>query len=371
MADAKVPEQLKSDVPLTLFGRILLATPVVMAVVATMLAGLSSSEMTRAQYDRAMAAQLQSKAGDQWSYFQAKKLRGATQRNTLDLLEASGDLGPLSVEALTATAGQLVPYLQQVDAEAKKALQAAPAGGTDALNRYLKGSSRRNAEAEKVQADHQATLKSPETTAALGAMLRAQAPDIGPQAPLPPEMAAAVKVMEESVSEDDIKAAVGKLNDQAISEALRAAKARPTMLDSANGPIAQCIDRVETLLGRGATLLKETREAGLKSLPPAPWLLREFAAARMRFSVARYDAEARLNQAIANLIELQVRRSNLSSERHQARSQRFFYGMLAAQMAVIVATFSIAARKRNLLWTLAAGAGLVAVLFGAYVYLYI
>ena len=46
-----IPEELKKEVPQTAFGKILSATPVVMAVVATMLAGLASSEMTRAQYD--------------------------------------------------------------------------------------------------------------------------------------------------------------------------------------------------------------------------------------------------------------------------------------------------------------------------------
>ena len=44
--------------------------------------------------------------------------------------------------------------------------------------------------------------------------------------------------------------------------------------------------------------------------------------------------------------------------------------MLAAQMAVIVATLAIAARKRNLLWSIAAAAGMVAVSFGAWVYLF-
>ena len=43
--------------------------------------------------------------------------------------------------------------------------------------------------------------------------------------------------------------------------------------------------------------------------------------------------------------------------------------MLAAQAAVIVSTFAMAARKRNLLWTLAAAAGLAAVIFAIYVYL--
>src|SRR3954453_8340620 len=90
-----IPEELKKDVPPTTYGKILAATPVVMAVVATMLAGLASSEMTRAQYDRSLAAQQQSKAGDQWSFFQAKRLRGAFQRNTAELLQAVSEVHPL------------------------------------------------------------------------------------------------------------------------------------------------------------------------------------------------------------------------------------------------------------------------------------
>jgi hypothetical protein len=43
--------------------------------------------------------------------------------------------------------------------------------------------------------------------------------------------------------------------------------------------------------------------------------------------------------------------------------------MLSAQAAVIVSTFAMAARQRNLLWTLAAIAGLAAVVFAIYVYL--
>ncbi|TMQ29414.1 MAG: DUF4337 domain-containing protein, partial [Planctomycetota bacterium] len=49
------------------------ATPVLLTVLATVLAGLSSSEMTLAQYHRALAAQNQSKASDQWTFFQFKR----------------------------------------------------------------------------------------------------------------------------------------------------------------------------------------------------------------------------------------------------------------------------------------------------------
>src|SRR5215471_16355863 len=95
-----IPEELKKDVPQSNWGKILSATPVVMTVIATLLAGLATSEMTRAQYDRALGAQLQSKAGDQWGYFQAKKLRSAIQRNSLELLQATTDIRPLENPAL-------------------------------------------------------------------------------------------------------------------------------------------------------------------------------------------------------------------------------------------------------------------------------
>src|SRR5438067_13162521 len=102
-----IPDELKKDMPQSGFGKILTATPVAMAVIATALAGLASSEMTRAQYDRSLAAQLQSKAGDQWGYFQAKKLRGALQHNTLDLLRSTAQVRPLDEARLQKVVGKV------------------------------------------------------------------------------------------------------------------------------------------------------------------------------------------------------------------------------------------------------------------------
>jgi hypothetical protein len=45
--------------------------------------------------------------------------------------------------------------------------------------------------------------------------------------------------------------------------------------------------------------------------------------------------------------------------------------MLAAQAAVIIATFSLATQKRNLLWGMAAAAGTAAISFAIYVYLFV
>jgi hypothetical protein len=119
----QIPDQLKADMPQNQWGKMLSATPVVMAVVATLLAGLASSEMTRAQYDRALAAQQQSKAGDQWSFFQAKRLRGALQHNALDLLQSTVELHPLSAAALKDAAEQLPDQ-----AEAAKVPDSKPLG---------------------------------------------------------------------------------------------------------------------------------------------------------------------------------------------------------------------------------------------------
>jgi hypothetical protein len=282
MAEIKIPDQLKADIPQTLWGKILAATPVVMTVVATMLAGLASSEMTRAQYTRALAAQEQSKTGDQWAFFQAKRLRGALQLNTLDVLQNTTEVRRLDDTTLASFTPPAPPAAAPLDAGVKAALDAAASGRPDT----------------------------------------------------------------------EVAPLVVRLNDQALEAAVRTARARADAFDVAVAPVNKTVEQLES------------ESAGKPNH-------RDVVAARLRYTAQRYDTEARLNQAIAILYELQVRRSNLDAERHERRSQRFFFGMLAAQAAVIIATFAIAARKRNLLWSLAAAAGAAAVGFAIYVYLFI
>lgn len=292
----ELPDALKAAAPQTPWGKVLVVTPVVMTIVATMLAGLSTSEMTRAQYARSLAAQLQSKAGDQWGFFQAKRLRGAIQRSTLDVLQ-----GTVAVRALDETA------LRQL-------------GDLDAT-----------------------------TTAAL---TRGELPPITALA-VDAKLQAALDAVEGATPEAEIAAALTALKDIELAAGVKAARDRALDLDVALRPVNEAIERVEQALA---------------TAPPGD-LARSFASARLRYTAARYDAEARLNQAIANLYELQVRKANLAAERHHRRSLRFFFGMLAAQAAVIVSTFSLAAQKRSFLWSLAAAAGAGAVAFAIYVYL--
>ncbi len=294
MAKMTIPDALKQDVPQTMWGRILTATPIIMTVIATALAGLASSEMTRAQYGRSLAAQQQSKAGDQWSFFQAKRLRAAMQRSTLDILQNTTDVRPLDVAAL-----------------------------------------------EKLGADSKA----------LAVLQQGQLPDIAPPPAVDPSLVASLQAIENS---EDVPKGFVWVDDKTLDGAIRAAKNRAQAFDEAVSPVNQTVDQLERKLAGGD-----------KSLS------RDFTAARLRYTAARYDAEARLNQAIGNLYELQVRKGNLDAERHHKRSQQFFYGMLAAQAAVIISTFSLAAQKRSLLWSLAAAAGAAAVSFAVYVYLFV
>jgi len=324
----QIPEQLKSDMPPTTFGKILAATPVVMAVVATMLAGLASSEMTRAQYDRGLAAQQQSKAGDQWGLFQAKRLRGALQHNSLDLLQGLSEVRPLSAAALKAA-------VAQTPAQAE------------------------SANAAKARASLLAALESPVGTQAVSYLAQNDAPH-PVQAPAPdPTVKAALDAIESQKPEPELTPIFAKLKLKTLDEALHAAQDHAQAFDATTKPVNRVIDLFDEVLGRQA------------SPASSPSLARDFTAARLRYAAQRYEAEARLNQSIANLYELQVRMSNISAERHHNRSQRFFFGMLAAQLGVIVSTLAMAARKRNILWAIAAGAGLLAIAFAVYVYLYV
>jgi hypothetical protein len=309
-----IPNDLKADMPQTTFGKILSATPVVMAVLATMLAGLASSEMTKAQYDRSYGAQLQSKAGDQWSFFQAKRLRGAYQQNTAELLQNLSEVHALDPAALKQWAQGKTEVLTALDAPV----------GQQALD-YLR---------------------------------RGEVPQLGASPVTDPALKSALSGLAAAKSDADMAVLLAPVSPKTIEAALHAARDQADAFDAATKPINQAVDQLDALLGKAA--------AGA-----AVSAVRDFTVARLRYTALRYETEARLNQTIANLYELQVRKSNSSAERHHARSQRFFVGMLAAQLGVIISTFAMAARKRNLLWGLATGAGLIAILFAVYVYLYV
>jgi nucleoid DNA-binding protein len=291
-AKIQIPDELKKDLVQSKWGKILIATPIIMTVIATALAGLASSEMTRAQYDRSYAAQLQSKAGDQWSYYQAKKLRGALAADNLDMLMATSVVLPLDAPAL--------PNADDVT---------------------------------------------------VAALTKGEIPDASP-AKFDDNINVALKAVANSASETEIDTDLAHVTVAQLASALAAAQQAASDFDDRTKTINQIVDSLDKKLRNGDQTV-----------------FRNFSAARLRYTQARYDAESKLNMSVANIFELQVREYNISAERHHRRSTKFFYGMLTAQMAVIIATFSIASQKRSFLWSLAAAAGLAAVSFSVYVYL--
>lgn len=304
---AEVPTEIKATLPDGKWGKVLGMTPVVMTVVATLLAGLSTSEMTKAQYVRALAAQQQSKSGDQWAFFQAKRLRGAIQAGALDTAQLTG--------------GDVTPDAARLRAFAATLPDSGP------------------------------------LLSALATLLSGQLPPRAAAPALAAEIRAVLDAIDRGAPETAIAEAVRAIPPATLADALRAAQDHARAFDDTLRPIITQGDRLGDAIDASADAKKS--------------LGRDFAVLRLSYSSMRYDAEAKLNQSIARLYDVQVRQTNLTAERHQRRSTRFFYGMLGAQAAVLVSTFAIAARRRSLLWSLAASAGLVAVSFAAYVYLFL
>src|SRR5262245_2022920 len=96
----------------SLFETILTATPIILTVVATFMVGQSTGEMTRAQYYRALASQNQSKVGDQWAFFQAKRIRGTSYEVSADLLSVVKDPVPVTVAEMIELADRLTKEMR-------------------------------------------------------------------------------------------------------------------------------------------------------------------------------------------------------------------------------------------------------------------
>src|SRR6266852_6231583 len=101
----------------------LTSTPIVLTVLATALAGLSSSEMTQAQYHRSLAAQNQSKASDQWGFFQAKRSRATSERATADVLLGLADVNMIGASEVGPSLDRLLEKLRRAESDAQRLSQ--------------------------------------------------------------------------------------------------------------------------------------------------------------------------------------------------------------------------------------------------------
>jgi hypothetical protein len=371
-----------------------------MTILSTLLAGLSSSEMTLAQYYRSLAAQNQSKAGDQWGFFQAKRIRGSGLENTADLLQTQVSLADSS--ELEAAAVRVFLDLQKLDKSTQKAL-ADPDNPRARENPTLVAEVKKVQEATHTQLTKLATEKwedalhqafqTPEVQQIFEAFARGRLPAVEDQAIDDPAMKQALKALAERKPDAEVDKVAGNLSYQTIQQALEVSQKNAKQADDATESLSEALGKVERLIKKPETLagpwfmvLSQAHDssglegtnleresfaarASAKLLGEVEHLQKAFKAVQHQYNGLRNRREADYNQKLAYVYEVQVHKNGLDADRHRQRSKNFFYGMLVAQAAMAISSFALAARQKSVLWGLACLAGLTAVAFSGYVYL--
>src|SRR5262249_20931701 len=141
--------------------------------------------------------------------------------------------------------------------------------------------------------------------------------------------------------------------DQRIQQQVRLARAFHRAVRAAQPALSDLPVGENKSLVRLPTALAALERTATTAKTLADELSNDFKTAAYGFTIQRYEREARCNQDAALIYELQVRKSSVSSEQHRTRSKHYFYGMLVAQAGVTLASFSLAMKHRNVMWSLA------------------
>ena len=345
-----------SNMPKSKWDKIVTSTPVVMTILATLLAGLSSSESNQAQYYRSLSAQNQSKAGDQWSFFQAKKLLAATHTDNVKGMRNLGDMTTLTPESFAVVAAH--------------------------LHQHFSSGSNNVEKAHAIQEQIIPLLTEPDIKKAIE-MLTTPLPPLGALKISDAKVRDAYEILKRNQGDDAPRSTFGGVDAGALQEALKVAGRNVQASDDELQPVKIGIARLERLLNQLANISRAASQSTTQHAPGFSFaatdreipgevrqLAADFTVAELRFDAARQDREAKLNQQSAYLYEVAVRKTSWQSDRSLIRSRYFFYGMLGAQAAVLIATFSLAVRERSWMWSIAASIGVMAMAYAGYVYLY-
>ncbi len=380
---------------------VLTATPVVLTVVATILAGLSTSEMTLGQYHRSLAAQNQSKASDQWGFFQAKRLRGTAMENAFDLLppkarpnkiEAS-DLEDASRQFTSTVQGGMKELTIGGSAKAKtkridddlqdvKKLMMPQVPDLDALDMLDQQLQNKLARAEIRDAFEYLTTNS--------------LPEVEDDKFENADINSASQAITNRAEEKELDSILRRIQPGDLQRAIDTAEKNAMRFEEAGKPVGKSLDEVGDIINRQVSVAAKFHRAvrlmrdivgkkssseyqsAIKALDQSDAAVQTaaeeldhlFKAGRFSYTARRQRRESDYHLKTAGLYEVQVRLNSYTSDRHRTRSKLFFFGMLAAQAGVTIASLSLAVHKRNILWALAGLAGLAAVTFSGYVYLY-
>jgi hypothetical protein len=384
----------------------LTATPVVLTVVATGLAGLSTSEMTLAQYHRSLAAQNQSKASDQWGFFQAKRLRGTGMEEAFDRVpsryKTSRGVQPGRLEA---GAHQLTRALQEAEKQTASLEKNTPPGepvrhAATKLHQTAQECARGCEATEKMLKQK---LANPETQSAFSFLSGDQLPQVDDVVLDQANIERAVQAISDRVEDNELATLLRRISEADLRRAIDTAEANARRFESAGKPVSKTLDEIDKLVrdqtsragdfheavaaygmaleeaqpALDAEARKETQslDASLEKFDAAVLAAAEesdnlFKAGRYSYTARRQKRESDYHLKTAGLYEVQVHLSSITSDRHRTRSKLFFFGMLAAQAGVTIASLSLAVRQRNVLWGLAGAAGIAAIAFSGWVYLY-
>jgi hypothetical protein len=332
------------DVPKSATAKALAAVPVALTVLATILAGLSSSEMTRSMYYRSLAAQQQSKAGSQWAFFQAKRIRGTTLDATGDLVRTLVDTPPFEPETLHSLAARV-----------EAGLRDGPSAAPD------------KAKAARQKLD--ALLDRPEVKQSWGYLTGKNLPAIEERHVSDDAIADVLNAVRAHQTELQTVAKVTRVNEDRLEAAIEAAEANSDAFDEACKSATDIVRDLDAIVGEFATAVRDAGTNGGEARAALKSLTASVSAMRQDFTARRYAQEAKYNQQAAELYEVQVRRAGVDSERHRNRSKNFFYAMLCAQAGVTVASLALARSRRSFFWAVAGTAGLLAIALGGYVYI--
>ncbi|HEY1922120.1 MAG TPA: DUF4337 family protein [Tepidisphaeraceae bacterium] len=366
----------------TFRGKIIIYTPVVLTILATVLAGISSSEMSAAQYYRSIAAQMQSKVSDQWGFFQAKRLREEQCNTTIQILQNVTHPTPLDPPSLRAAGEHLIDQMKRSIIETVDASYTATTEPTVATE--LTGNTDRVV--YLVKELDQATTQ-PDGPDTIAAFFRGEVPKIQEQTIDDPAITDSIRAINSRAPEADLERQAGQIEQSSLDQAVTVANDNAAAFDNATTRAQLEISRIGAIFseiadrtsafGRTARWVYDQTPGNVfdKSTTSvrdiAAQLNSAFNIASLRFNAVRYDRDARYNQVLADIFEVRVRRESYLSERHRVRSKEFFYVMLGAQTGVTIATLSLAVKRRMFLWSFAVAAGFAALSFAAYVYFFV
>jgi hypothetical protein len=396
---------IKAEAPKTKWEKLLMYTPVVLTVLATLLAGMSTGEMTQAQYHRSLAAQNQSKAGDQWGFFQAKRIRGSSLDATADVIATLAEPGIIDVQRLMNFQTQLLADAERIHKDADRVAEAASkmkqspmlAAAADELRQATQ---RIHESVGKSHAKLQAQLQAEETPRSITFMAAGTLPSVEDSAIQDEAIKDCATAVSKRRPERETEPLMKSVDAEVLARSIETAEGNAQRFDDVCKPVSRRLDALNRALAEQALLARsldraviafnaKLAEAGIanssevwkdavsindlaqRDKAQAAEIYADFLAARHRFTALRYERDAAYNGTIANLYEVQVRKSNWNSDRHLRRSRLFFFGMLAAQAGVTIASLALAVRMQSLLWGLASAAGFAAVAIAIVVYCFV